>query len=247
MRVLMVTASVVFLLASAAVAKETPCLVGAGAVVTTRPYAGTDSRVMPIPFFSWEYKKFTLQGIEAGYKFYDKDGLVLAALGQPHFMGYHSSDSDALAGMEDRRESFDLGLKAEYHLPFAKGWSVEGKVVNDALSRYNGREATAELKKSVMLDRVRFVFSGGIKVQSSQLTDYYYGVTSAEARADRPAYTPGCAVNPTAALTLMTGLSKEWPIVLRLGAERLDKNISKSPIVKDDYILTAFAGLARKF
>ncbi len=235
------------LISSVALAEDRPTVLGAGVAVITSPYKGADGRTMALPFLSCEYKGFYLLGIEAGYRFHDKDGIVLSVFGQPRFMGYHSSDSDALAGMEDRRESFDLGLKAEYALPFSTGWAVEGKIIQDALSRYDGREAAVMLRKVFTQEHFRLTLSGGVKGQSRQLTGYYYGVTAAEVRTDRPAYRPGAALNPTAGVVVMSGLSQDWPVVLRLGVDRLDTNIRKSPLAGRDYVLTAALGVTRRF
>ncbi len=223
-----------------------PKLLGAGAVVMTSPYYGVGAKVMPVPFFSWDYKGFYFRGIEAGYSFYEHGGLKLSVVTSPRMMGYSSEDSTALNGMEDRRQSWDAGLRAELELPF-KGLSLNARVLNDILSRYNGREGELFLEQFYKLKYFRLRMSAGVKAQSAQLTGYYYGVRSAEVRPDRSAYDPGSAADPFVGVMLATGFSKEWRVVIRTGVEWLDNNICKSPIVKDTYIVSGAIGVARNF
>ncbi|MBF0620019.1 MAG: MipA/OmpV family protein [Candidatus Omnitrophica bacterium] len=226
--------------------ESSPKLLGIGAVVMTRPYVGVGATTMPIPLVAWDYKGFYIRGIEAGYTFYDHGGLKLSAVTSPRMMGYSSEDSSALNGMEDRRKSLDAGVRLEQELP-VKGLSFNAKILNDTLSRYDGREGEVSLEQFLKGEYFRLRLSGGIKIQSSQLADYYYGVQSNEVRADRPAYMPGHAVNPFIGVMLSSGLSKEWPVILRAGIDFLDPAIHKSPIVEDSYTLSAMLGVAKRF
>ncbi|MBF0387305.1 MAG: MipA/OmpV family protein [Candidatus Omnitrophica bacterium] len=232
----------------AALAEEaSPKLAGVGVVMMTSPYHGAGSAVMPVPSFAWDYKGFYIRGIEAGYAFYDQGGLKLSAITSPRMMGYSSEDSPALAGMEDRERSLDAGLRAELELPFGKDLSVNAKFLNDTMSRYDGREGELSLEQFVKGKFFRLRLSGGVKAQSSELTGYYYGVRGAEEGFDRPAYSPGMAINPFVGIMLSSGFSKEWPVILRVGVDFLDPVIRRSPIVEDSYTATAMLGFARRF
>ena len=224
-----------------------PNMVGMGAVVRTSPYAGVKSNVMAIPLGSWKYKGFYIKGLEAGFTLYDQNGLKLGLLTTPRFMGYSSDDSTALNGMEDRRASLDAGFKAAVDVPWVKGLSVNAQVLNDVLARYHGREGSFSLEQAYGFKLGYCRFSAGVKVQSRRLTDYYYGVLPNEVRVDRPAYSPGTAVDPFAGVLLITGLPLKWRILARTGVEWLDPSIRKSPIVKDSYSLMGMLGFVREF
>lgn len=228
-------------------AEETgPAMLGAGAVITTSPYRGVGSTMMPLPFIAGEYKGFYLYGVEAGYRLFDHKPIKLSVIVSPRLMGYHSDDSDALNGMDDRLRSIDAGLRAELGLPI-EGLSFNVRFLHDICSRYDGSEGNLSLDQAFDSKYVRLRFFGGIKVLSSQLTDYYYGVQSSEARPDRPAYTPGHAVNPFAGLMVVTGFSEKWLVVTRLGVDGLDPVIRKSPLVDHSYTLMGMLAVVRKF
>ncbi|MEI6437449.1 MAG: MipA/OmpV family protein [Candidatus Omnitrophota bacterium] len=234
--------------ASAAFAEEPLLtLLGAGTVVTSSPYDGVGVSVLPVPFMAWEHKGFYIRGIEAGYSFYEHGGLKLSAVTSPRMMGYSSEDSDALSGMEDRRRSLDAGFRAELALPFVTGLSVNAKVLNDVLSRSNGQEGELSLEQFYGAKYLRLRLSGGVKVQSSRLTNYYYGVRTAEARPGRQEYKPGTAVDPFLGVMLTTGFSENWLVITRLGVDLLDPAIRKSPIVDKSYTMMGMVGVVRRF
>jgi outer membrane protein len=202
---------------------------------------------MPIPLLSLEYKGLYARGLETGYSFYHRNGLKLSVITLPRLMGYHSGDSSVLSGMEDRRWSFDAGLRASLDLMFVKGLSVNAKIVNDVLSRYDGREGEISLEQAYRSKHAMLRLTGGVKVQSAQLVNYYYGVRSEESSLTRSAYDPGHAVDPFLGVLVTTGISEKWLVLARLGAEFLDNSICNSPIVDKDHILTGMLGVARKF
>jgi outer membrane protein len=249
MRVGLYVFTVVFLAAVAGNAgadEKELALIGAGGIISTSPYRGVDHQTMLIPILRWDYKDFYVNGIEAGYRFFKADPVRLSVLVAPRFMGYHSSDSDALAGMEDRDRSLDAGIRADIALPW-EGVSLGAKVSNDVLSRNDGREMELSLSWRMAGRIWRLIPSAGVRVQSSRMVDYYYGIRSDEVRSDRPAYDPGTAVNYFAHTIFSFGISQNWSVVTRVGVEVLSPQVTKSPIVNKDYLMTGLIGLARRF
>ena len=231
---------------SAAVAEEPLNLAGVGMIVATSPYDGVKTKATGMPFLLGEYKNFYIRGIEAGYHFFKNENVTLSALMSPRFMGYSSEDSAALGGMEDRRRSWDAGLKADLPLPWSHA-VLSGKVLADVLSRSDGMDYELALRRPVKGEFFLFVPSVGVRYQSKSMVDYYYGVRTEEVRVDRPAYAPGGAVNPFAHMTLTTGLSRKIIIVTMIGVESLGREIRKSPVVDKSCLLTAVAGLTYRF
>jgi len=230
---------------SAAPGEGTPEFVGAGAVVSTSPYDGVDTKAMAVPFLSGEYKDFYVQGVEAGYRFLKNENLTVSAIVSPRFMGYDSDDSDALNGMRDRRMSMDAGLKADYAL--ADQLTLSGKVVADALGRSDGMEYELSLRRPVKGNSFRLVPSVGVRYQSGSMVDYYYGVRDNEVRSARAAYEPRGSLNPFANMIFSSGISKRWVMMAMLGVESLGSEIRKSPIVDESYVVSAAAGLTYRF
>jgi outer membrane protein len=230
----------------AASGQEVLNLAGVGAVVSTSPYDGVKNRAMALPFLSGEYKDFYLQGVEAGYRFYKKDAWTWSAIVTPRFMGYKSDDSVALNGMEDRQRSMDAGLKVDYVLPWYQ-LTLSGKVLTDVLSRSHGTAYGLFVHRAVKGDIFRLLLSAGVRYQDKSLVDYYYGVRNNEVRADRPAYAPRGDVDPFADAVFTFGISKRLIVVTMLGVEFLGSETRKSPIVDENYVLSAAAGLTYRF
>jgi MipA family protein len=149
--------------------------------------------------------------------------------------------------MEDRRMSFDAGLKAELKLPLGEDVMLWARVVTDAASRHDGQEAELSVSKKFRSKYFRLTPSVGARFQSSRLVDYYYGVRASEVRAGRPEYEPGQAVNYFGEVLFSFGISQNWIVVTKAGVEFLDSEIRKSPIVDKDYLLTGIVGLTRRF
>ena len=230
----------------AASGEEVLNLGGAGAILSTSPYAGVKTKTMALPFLSVEYKDLYIQGVEAGYRFYKNGDWTVRALVAPRFMGYSSEDSAALSGMEDRQASIDAGFQADYALPWDE-LTLSGKVLTDTLSRSDGTTYGLFLHRAVKGKTFRLLVSAGARYQTKSLVDYYYGVRDSEARAGRPAYEPRGDVDPYADAVFTFGISQKLIVVTMLGIESLGHEVRKSPIVDEPYVLAAAAGLTYKF
>jgi outer membrane protein len=222
-------------------------LLGVGVVTSTSPYRGADTRVTAVPIVVWDYKNFYVKGVEAGYHFYKDDHLTLSAMTAPRFMGYSSDDSDALDGMQDRRMGLDAGVRADFELPFAENFVIGAVAVSDVSSANEGQEYELGLSRKFGGEKFQFTPGCGVRYQSQRMVDYYYGVESGEARADRPEYEPGETINYFGEATLNFGIAKDWIVVTRAGIEFLGSEIKDSPIVDEDHLLTAVIGVVRKF
>jgi MipA family protein len=222
-------------------------LIGVGTLISQSPYRGVDNKVSPLLSVVWNKGPFYVRGIEAGYKFYDKAPLTAKVIVAPRLMGYRASYSDALSGMDDRLWSIDGGLGVDWALPYGKDMTLSFKAVNDLLSRNDGRSGEVVLSKKFKHRYFEMAPSLGVRVLSSELTDYYYGVEPGEARADRSAYHPGHAVNYVGGIMFNSGFSRDWIVITRFGVEALDAKIRKSPLVDENLLLSAMLGLTRRF
>ncbi|MCG8012278.1 MAG: MipA/OmpV family protein, partial [Candidatus Thiodiazotropha weberae] len=60
-----------------------------------------------LPLLLVDYDRFYLQGIDAGYRFFEGETQSLALEVRRTFDGYESDDSDALEGMRDRDQAWE--------------------------------------------------------------------------------------------------------------------------------------------
>ncbi|HQA92060.1 MAG TPA: MipA/OmpV family protein, partial [Sedimentisphaerales bacterium] len=70
--------------------------VGAGMLVSSKPYEGVDPKVYPIPMFGYEGERLYLRGVGGGYRLFHKGGWSLGPVLQPRFDGYDEDDSHEL-------------------------------------------------------------------------------------------------------------------------------------------------------
>lgn len=219
-------------------------LIGVGMTMSQSPYHGVDIETRAVPVIVWDHEKFFIKGVKAGYTVLESGDFKLNAVASPRFMGYHSSDSAALAGMEDREMSFDAGLEAKYS--FNK-IDLSAQLVNDVLSRHDGREGELAVSRKFASRIWQWTPAAGLRVQSSELTDYYFGVEDSEVISGRPAYSPGTAVNYFANSMFNFGIHKNWIVLTQVGIEFLDNDTANSPIVERDIVVGGVLGLTRRF
>ncbi|MCH8336326.1 MAG: MipA/OmpV family protein [Proteobacteria bacterium] len=91
-------------------------------------------------------------------------------------------------GLDERKQSLDAGLE----LSLTQKWGqVTLTAVHDTLDRHQGSEV--QMSYRYFIDAGSWSLSPYISWtwQDDNLSDYYFGVSEAEARPDRPAYSPG--------------------------------------------------------
>lgn len=218
--------------------------VGGGAVVSSKPYIGVDSKVYPIPVFGYEGDRLYLRGITGGYRLVKNERFSFGPILRPRFEGYEESDSPALAGMGNRRPTLDAGLEVSYRAD----WGLLSlAAVTDVLGEYDGQELEFAYTARFEWAGFTFVPSAALRWRSSDLVGYYYGVEPGEARPGRPAYNPNDALNPAIRLAVTRDLSKRWGTLVGVQYEWLDREIRSSPIVDDHASLSLLLSLAYSF
>lgn len=218
--------------------------VGAGVLVTSKPYEGVSSKVYPIPLFGYEGKRLYLRGITGGYRLLDVKGWSIGPTLRPSFGGYEADDSSALRGMDDR----DVTLEGGIDLACRKDWGLLGiTLLTDLLGAHDGQKV--ELSYTALFPYAGFTFIPGVGVQwqSSDVVDYYYGVRTSEARPGRAAYEPDDALIPLVRLAVRRELTQHWGLLFATQYEWFDSEISDSPIIEDDGSLSLMLGATYTF
>lgn len=203
---------------------------GLGVISSPRPYVGAKNSVLPIPLVEAYYKKLYVQGIRAGVHLFEKGNIALDARARVTFAGLDPGDSPALEGMAERKSTVEGG--------FALDWKpgkylLSTTVFTDLLGRSGGQQVGLDLSRAWMFSRYRWGLtpSVGVVWQSSDIVDYYFGVTPEEARPGRPPFQGQSAINFRASVFAFYRLTKRVNLVGLLRVQRLDNEISSSPIV----------------
>jgi outer membrane protein len=169
-----------------------------------------------------EYEWFYFRGILAGFELVDSGRFRLDVIGRGQFGGYEEDDSSFLAGMEERRETIEVGLSAAWQLG---AFELEAAAAVDALGRSVGTQASLELTWGKVFGRGKGGLFPGVGViwQDANFIDYCAGVRPEEARPGRPAFEGSSALNLGAGLRGFYKVTERARIVAlaRIVARRL--------------------------
>ncbi len=218
-------------------------LLGAGAMMIESPYRGVDDDVYPVPVLIFESKRFFVDKTVAGYYFNDRSNPVRwAVIGSLRLQGYEAHDSGDLDGMQDRDRAFDGGLRVRW-----KNEVIE--MILEGLTDLSGTHQGQELR----LDVTKELFAGfltpkaGIKWQSDDLTDYYYGVKPNEVRAGRPEYTADADLEFMVGVTIGLPLGEKWALFGDIQCSFLGDEAEDSPVVGKDALMRYVLGAVYRF
>ncbi len=213
----------------------------------TALYRGTDGKVQLEPALIYRNGGFQLQaydGVNVSYDFYNDHGFTFAVYGEMATEGFATGDSHFLAGMTEPDITFSMGLAATYRTAFAE---VELLAANDVSGEHNGQEIKLSVKKSCALYGAEITPKLTLSYMSEQVTDYYFGVSHLESRADRLAYSPDDALNLEAGLLISYPLTERFALIGMLENTWLSKAITDSPIVEEKYQFSATIGVLYTF
>lgn len=214
--------------------------VGAGAIVSSKPYRGVDPKIYPVPMFGYEGERFYLRGVGGGYRLLHKGRWSFGPVLQPRFDGYEEDDSRDLAGMDDRDLTLDGGVAMTWRTNrglLGVSW------VTDLLGKHDGQELEFSYTAVLSHGGFDFIPSVGLRYKTDKLVDYYYGVKSDEVRAGRPAYEADEAMDPFVRLAVRRKLVGKWSLLGAVQCEWFDSEIKDSPIVDQSQDLSFVAGV----
>jgi outer membrane protein len=211
---------------------------GAGVVVTPKPYLDADSEILPLPVIGLRYKAFYFEGIRMGVRGRPRPHLELDGFVQVRFDGYEEDDSPALAGMADRDMSMDAGFGVAGKWD---GAEVGLTLLVDALDESGGHELDLSVGFPFEAGRWRLKPSATVAFQSEDLVDHYYGVLPGEATADRPEYAGEDTINLRIGLQAVRPFDSGWSLLLKAEMVAFGDEIKASPIVDDKLGLRARA------
>src|SRR5690606_39100225 len=86
------------------------------------------------------------------------------------------------------------------------------------------------------------MFSAGVNWQSSEVINYYYGLEAGEGGSLEYQYKPAGGISSMVRFDWNYRLSERWSLRLVGAYRHLSSEITHSPIVTDNKVITAFAG-----
>lgn len=113
--------------------------------------------------------------------------------------------------------------------------------VTDFTGVHDGDEVRVALAKYWATGRHRVSTSIGAIWQSSEVVNYYYGVTESEADL-RGTYSADAALTPVARVEWNYQLTERWDLRFLANYRQLPDEISASPLINDNKVITVFIG-----
>ncbi len=170
-----------------------------------------------------------------------KGGWELGVLGRIQTLGIGDRETNDLLGVADRNWTIEVGPLIGWRSRYLH---ISLKTFAEITDRHDG--LISELSFSLPKEWSRGYFIPSLEFihQSSDYSNYYYGVTDSEANQNRPAYTPTAATNLEIKARWGYILTDKWSLTGSFGVERLDSAISDSPIVDRDEIWSVGFGVA---
>jgi outer membrane scaffolding protein for murein synthesis (MipA/OmpV family) len=192
-----------------------------------------------VPLYLYNGKYLFARGTSGGIHLYDSDRLQLNALARYRFSQLKPSRNEYYEGLEEREQTVEAGVEALWRTDWGR---LKLQWLTDTLDRHNGDFMSVSYRYN--WDFGNFSFSPFISWtwEDADLTNYYYGVSESEARADRPAYTPGKSE------WLRFGLNSTWwlndriSLFANVGFGGPDNAVTDSPLVEEDSGSAVFIG-----
>lgn len=209
---------------------------GAGAVNYNNVYAGESNDATLFPVVNFRGDKFFIKHGSANYSLAEMNGFS-AGVSLQLDGGYLSDhdeykDNAVLRGLREREATLEGGFYV-YHT------SDLGRMRFSAYTDVGGEHHGESANLSYIFDLQYGDFSinpvVGVEWVGEDKLNHYFGVSNAEANADRAAYQTGSALNPYAALRVRYAIDDHWDVQVSGGVKRLDSSIRDSSIVNADY------------
>jgi len=131
------------------------------------------------------------------------------------------------------------GLEASSQLGAFK-WQLQA--LTDISGIHNGDELRFAVSTGTQAQEHQLGLALGFSWKSAEVMEYYYGVTSGEASAERPAYSPGSGASPFVRLSWSRPINQAWQWLGSVQYEHLSDAMRHSPLVKDDQVVQVFFG-----
>ncbi len=170
------------------------------------------------------------------------DGGELDALGVEELEDLVFKDQDT--SLPERDFAVNSGIEFLY---ISQWGDLQAQLLTDVSGTHRGEQVWLAYSYPWITRTSEFSLTLGVEWKSSDLVDYYYGVTRDEAIDGRPAYTGRAEINSVIRFSASRALSKRWRLVGVVERAYLGKNIRYSPIIERGRVSTAFIGIYYKF
>ena len=222
---------------------------GAGMVWIRSPYKGHDDYYLPFPSLQIESKYFFIKELKLGFYLYrdDADEHELTLGITPGFTMFDPDKTKdyRLSFLDKRKMAADAYL--QYLRRYRYG-TVGAKIYMDVLGNADGFGVDAFYKLPIFINEFTLTPGVGLTYLSGDRTDYYYGISRAEAvRSGLKYYHADFSISPYVSLEASCLTENGWSIFANMQYTWLSDEITDSPMIGEDQGLMLSFGAMMSF
>lgn len=221
-------------------------IVGSKVILRNEPYKGVDHKFLPLPYLVMRRGNFFIDGLKVGYRMAEGTSGSFDLIITPRLEGFDADDSTILNGMGDRNFTIDAGIS----MVLKQGtFNFNFSVLNDIVNKSKGSEVIASISHTYILTDKKLIVTPdiGLRLQSENLINHYYGVNNNQAKPGRPAYTGESTMNYTASLDLIYSLNKRSNLFMAVEYEGFGDDVYDSPLVDKERVISILLGYGWQF
>ncbi|CAA6801211.1 MAG: Unknown protein [uncultured Thiotrichaceae bacterium] len=235
-KTLMTVASVLVIAVSNGLQAEERGRIGMGINLSNKLdiYNNADSDAIAGVHFQYRGKRLNIDEETIAYTLSDTEKYQIELMARSENRGLEQDYLTDFTGLKERDESLDAGFRAGFKTQYGL-LSVEA--TGDITGTHNGQEVDIRFgpdfyqkawngKREVSIGAL-----AGVKWQSKDVVDYYYGVSTGEATASRAAYNGEDAVTPYVGMEAKANLSKRFSMHGNVLYKDRPDEITNSPLV----------------
>ena len=222
---------------------EGAAALGGGVRLSQSPYladdSGDESNLDLVPLYLYRGKHLFARGTAGGLHLVNRDTVELNLLARYRFQKLNPDSNAFFAGLEERKQTLDAGLE----LAIRQKWGeIKLDWVTDALNRHEGQEARFSYR--YRFDAGPWSFSPFVSWswQDENLTNYYFGISEAEATAERPSYLPGESEWVSFGMNTSWQVSDRFLLFGNVAFGGADSSVLNSPLVEEEGFASGFLG-----
>jgi len=218
---------------------------GLGFLRYQRPYVGNSRWSRFLPLVNIDTPHFYVHGTTFGWRAWRRGGSTFELVARPDALHYNGADNGALAGMTTKLSTVMGG--AAWVWRFHDHLALHTDALTDLLRRNDGDILSVALAGRWRAGKWFFQPRASVEWLSSNYVDYYFGVTPAEARPGRPAYTGTATADETIGLNVGRRFSGHFAAVAGAWETHYGSGVTASPIVAKKDAVSLIVGLYYHF
>jgi outer membrane scaffolding protein for murein synthesis (MipA/OmpV family) len=203
---------------------------GLGILNEDEGYTGMGSETNAQPVIYINSERFRFFANQADFQVIKSDTFLLGIKAEGRFDGFEAADSPYLAGMEEREGGWYGGLRAELKTDFA---NIVGEWVTELSGDSDGSYGSVGAYWTIDTEFGQWVPKVAVEFYDEDYTTYYYGVRTAEATLDRPAYIADSTVNLDVGVDWIYELANHHQLISSLKYRSYGSEVKDSPLIEN--------------